>query len=128
MSTACRCCCCRATCLFRARRTRYCSSWKTAVDGSVSVNDAFKPLSRYFDRIIYPEQLLTALPRAIAALTDPAACGPVTLSLPQDVQTMAYDYPEEFFAPRDGAFPRDAAGAVRAGRGGRVVARTQSSR
>ena len=69
-------------------------------DGSVSVNDAFKPLSRYFDRIIYPEQLLTALPRAIAALTDPAACGPVTLSLPQDVQTMAYDYPEEFFAPR----------------------------
>ncbi|MFZ4877907.1 3D-(3,5/4)-trihydroxycyclohexane-1,2-dione acylhydrolase (decyclizing) [Janthinobacterium sp. Mn2066] len=69
-------------------------------DGSVSVNDAFKPLSRYFDRIIYPEQLLTALPRAIAALTDPAACGPVTLCLPQDVQTMAYDYPEEFFEPR----------------------------
>ncbi|MBB5607274.1 MULTISPECIES: 3D-(3,5/4)-trihydroxycyclohexane-1,2-dione acylhydrolase (decyclizing) [unclassified Janthinobacterium] len=69
-------------------------------DGSVSVNDAFKPLSRYFDRIIYPEQLLTALPRAIAVLTDPAACGPVTLSLPQDVQTMAYDYPEEFFEPR----------------------------
>ena len=66
----------------------------------MSVNDAFKPLSRYFDRIIYPEQLLTALPRTIAALTDPAACGPVTLSLPQDVQTMAYDYPEEFFAPR----------------------------
>ena len=70
------------------------------VDGSVSVNDAFKPLSRYFDRIVYPEQLLTALPRAIAVLTDPATCGPVTLSLPQDVQTMAYDYPEEFFAPR----------------------------
>ena len=69
-------------------------------DGSVSVNDAFKPLSRYFDRIIYPEQLLSALPRAIAALTDPAACGPVTLALPQDVQTMAYDYPEEFFQPR----------------------------
>src|SRR5450830_566291 len=69
-------------------------------DGSVSVNDAFKPLSRYFDRIVYPEQLLTALPRAIAALTDPAACGPVTLSLPQDVQTMAYDYPADFFAPR----------------------------
>jgi 3D-(3,5/4)-trihydroxycyclohexane-1,2-dione acylhydrolase (decyclizing) len=68
-----------------------------AGDGSVSVNDAFKPLSRYFDRIVYPEQLLTALPRAIAALTDPAACGPVTLSLPQDVQTMAYDYPAEFF-------------------------------
>ncbi|MEG1328700.1 MAG: thiamine pyrophosphate-binding protein, partial [Janthinobacterium sp.] len=71
-----------------------------AGDGSVSVNDAFKPLSRYFDRIVYPEQLLTALPRAIAALTDAAACGPVTLSLPQDVQTMAYDYPADFFEPR----------------------------
>ncbi|MBJ7312709.1 3D-(3,5/4)-trihydroxycyclohexane-1,2-dione acylhydrolase (decyclizing) [Rugamonas sp. CCM 8940] len=68
-------------------------------DGSVSVNDAFKPLSRYFDRIIYPEQLLTALPRAIAVLTDAAQCGPVTLALPQDVQTMAYDYPVEFFNP-----------------------------
>ncbi|WGG49915.1 3D-(3,5/4)-trihydroxycyclohexane-1,2-dione acylhydrolase (decyclizing) [Rugamonas sp. DEMB1] len=68
-------------------------------DGSVSVNDAFKPLSRYFDRIIYPEQLLTALPRAIAVLIDAAQCGPVTLALPQDVQTMAYDYPVEFFNP-----------------------------
>jgi len=65
-------------------------------DGSVSVNDAFKPLSRYFDRIIYPEQLLTALPRAIAVLTDAALCGPVTLSLPQDVQTMAYDRSNSF--------------------------------
>jgi len=68
-------------------------------DGSVSVNDAFKPLSRYFDRIVYPEQLLTALPRAIRVLTDPAQCGPVTLALPQDVQTMAYDFPASFFAP-----------------------------
>ncbi|WP_295999787.1 3D-(3,5/4)-trihydroxycyclohexane-1,2-dione acylhydrolase (decyclizing) [Rugamonas sp.] len=68
-------------------------------DGSVSVNDAFKPLSRYFDRIIYPEQLMTALPRAIAVLTDAAQCGPVTLALPQDVQTMAYDYPIAFFHP-----------------------------
>jgi 3D-(3,5/4)-trihydroxycyclohexane-1,2-dione acylhydrolase (decyclizing) len=69
-------------------------------DGSVSVNDAFKPLSRYFDRIVHPAQLLTALPRAIAILTDPAECGPVTLALPQDVQTMAWDYPLSFFAPR----------------------------
>lgn len=68
-------------------------------DGSVSVNDAFKQLSRYFDRIIYPEQLLTALPRAIQVLTDAAQCGPVTLALPQDVQAMAYDYPVEFFSP-----------------------------
>jgi 3D-(3,5/4)-trihydroxycyclohexane-1,2-dione acylhydrolase (decyclizing) len=69
-------------------------------DGGLSVNDAFKPLSRYFDRIVCPQQLLTALPRAISVLTDPATCGPVTLALPQDVQTMAFDYPEEFFAPR----------------------------
>lgn len=68
-------------------------------DGSVSVNDCFKPVSRYFDRITHPAQLLNALPRAIATLTDPANCGPVTLALPQDVQTMAYDYPESFFAP-----------------------------
>lgn len=69
-------------------------------DGSVSANDAFKPLSRFFDRIAYPEQLLTALPRAIQVLTDPATCGPVTLALPQDVQAMAYDYPADFFEPR----------------------------
>lgn len=73
-------------------------------DGSVSVNDAFKPLSRYFDRIVHPAQLLTALPRAISVLTDMADCGPVTLALPQDVQTMAYDYPLDFFAPRLLAF------------------------
>jgi 3D-(3,5/4)-trihydroxycyclohexane-1,2-dione acylhydrolase (decyclizing) len=68
-------------------------------DGGVSANDCFKPVSRYFDRIAYPAQLLTALPRAIRVLTDAALCGPVTLALPQDVQTMAYDFPEDFFAP-----------------------------
>ena len=68
-------------------------------DGTVSANDCFRPVSRYFDRIVHPAQLLTALPRAMHVLTDPALCGPVTLALPQDVQAMAYDYPEEFFAP-----------------------------
>lgn len=68
-------------------------------DGGVSANDCFKPVSRYFDRITYPEQLLTALPRAIRVLTDAALSGPVTLALPQDVQTMAHDFPEDFFAP-----------------------------
>src|SRR6266536_3103735 len=68
-------------------------------DGGVSANDCLKPVSRYFDRIMHPEQLLTALPRAIRVLTDPALCGPVTLALPQDVQTFAYDFPESFFAP-----------------------------
>jgi len=69
-------------------------------DGTVSANDCLKPVSRYFDRIMHPEQLLTALPRAIHVLTDPALCGPVTLALPQDVQTMAYEFPEAFFTPQ----------------------------
>ena len=69
-------------------------------DGTVSANDCFRPVSRYFDRITRPEQLLTALPRAFATMTDPAECGPVTLSLCQDVQAEAYDWPESFFEPR----------------------------
>lgn len=68
--------------------------------GDTSVNDCFRPVSRYFDRIMKPEQLLVALPRAFAVLTDPALCGPVTLALPQDVQAEAYDYPVDFFDPR----------------------------
>ncbi|GGB10989.1 3D-(3,5/4)-trihydroxycyclohexane-1,2-dione acylhydrolase (decyclizing) [Brucella endophytica] len=68
-------------------------------DGSISVNDCFRPVSRYFDRIARPEHLLTALPRAMQVLTDPAACGPVTLAFCQDVQAEAYDYPEAFFEP-----------------------------
>jgi len=67
--------------------------------GDVSANDCFRPGSRYFDRIWHPEQLLTALPRAIHVLTDPALCGPVTLAFPQDVQTMAFEYPQAFFEP-----------------------------
>ena len=69
-------------------------------DGTVSVNDAFRPVSRYFDRISRPEYLLTALPRAMRTMTDPADCGPVTLSFCQDVQAEAYDYPVSFFEPR----------------------------
>lgn len=69
-------------------------------DGGVSAADCLRPVSRYFDRIVTPHQLLVALPRAIAYLTDPALCGPVTLALPQDVQAMAADWPEEFFAER----------------------------
>ena len=73
-------------------------------DGGVSANDCFRPVSRYFDRIVRAEQLLTALPRAIHVLTDPALCGPVTLALPQDVQATACDYPEDFFAPPPAIF------------------------
>ena len=69
-------------------------------DGTVSANDCFKPVSRYFDRITRPEQIMPALLRAMQVLTDPAECGPVTLALCQDVQAEAYDYPERFFAPK----------------------------
>ena len=69
-------------------------------DGTVSANDCLRPVSRYFDRITRPEQLLQALPKAMSVLTDPADCGPVTLGLCQDVQAEAWDYPESFFAPR----------------------------
>lgn len=67
---------------------------------SISVNDCFRPVSRYFDRIVRPEQIITSLPAALATLLDPADCGPATLSLCQDVQAEAYDYPDWFFAPR----------------------------
>lgn len=69
-------------------------------DGTISANDCFKPVSRYFDRITRPEQIIPALHRAMAVLTDPADCGPVTLALCQDVQAEAYDYPESFFAEK----------------------------
>ncbi|MEI9417737.1 3D-(3,5/4)-trihydroxycyclohexane-1,2-dione acylhydrolase (decyclizing) [Mesorhizobium sp. Cs1321R2N1] len=69
-------------------------------DGTATVNDCFRSVSRYFDRITRPEQIIPALNRAMQVLTDPADCGPVTLSLCQDVQAEAYDYPESFFAER----------------------------
>src|SRR6266404_3531797 len=69
-------------------------------DPTISVNDCFRPVSRWWDRITRPEQILESLPQAMRVLTDPAECGPVTLALPQDVQAEAYDYPEEFFVPR----------------------------
>jgi len=69
-------------------------------DGTVSANDCFRPVSRYFDRIMRPEQLLTALPRALRVMTDPADCGPVTLAFCQDVQAEAHDWPVSFFEPR----------------------------
>jgi len=69
-------------------------------DPTVSVNDCFRPVSRFWDRIMRPEQLLQSLPQAIRVLTDPAECGPVTLCMPQDVQTHAYDFPVEFFERR----------------------------
>jgi 3D-(3,5/4)-trihydroxycyclohexane-1,2-dione acylhydrolase (decyclizing) len=69
-------------------------------DGTVSANDCFRPVVRYFDRITRPEQLLSALPRALRVMTDPADCGPVCLAFCQDVQAEAFDWPEAFFTPR----------------------------
>ncbi|MEN9474964.1 MAG: hypothetical protein RIS48_1684 [Pseudomonadota bacterium] len=86
--------------------------------GDVSASDCFRPVTRYFDRLTRPEQILTALPRAIQMMTDPANCGPACLSLPQDVQAMAFDCPESFLQPellrfrRPPADPRELASAA----------------
>ena len=66
----------------------------------IGVNDCFKPVSRYWDRIYRPEQLIAALPEVMRVLTSPSDCGAVTLALPQDVQAEAYDYPAELFPKR----------------------------
>src|SRR5436190_1984469 len=71
------------------------------LEGDVSVNDCFRPVSRFFDRITRPEQLLTALPEAMRVLTSPTDTGAVVISLPQDIQSHAFDFPVEFFEPRD---------------------------
>src|ERR1700678_4015648 len=70
------------------------------LERDVSVNDAFRPVSRFFDRISRPEQLLASLPEAFRILTDPAETGAATLALPEDVQTEAWDWPAEFFDKR----------------------------
>jgi len=75
-------------------------------DPTTSVNDAFRPVSRYFDRITRPEQLLETLPQVARVLTDPADCGPVVLALPQDVQVEELDYPAAMFATRVHRVPR----------------------
>ena len=72
----------------------------------ISVNDAFRPVSRFFDRVWRPEQLPSALLAAMRVLTDPAETGAVTLALPQDVQAEAYDWPAELFRERVWHIPR----------------------
>ncbi len=70
-----------------------------AIEADTSVNDCFRPVSRFFDRVMRPEQLLTALPEAMRVLTDPAGTGAVTVALPQDVATEAFDFPRAFLEP-----------------------------
>jgi 3D-(3,5/4)-trihydroxycyclohexane-1,2-dione acylhydrolase (decyclizing) len=76
--------------------------------GDVSVNDCFRPVARYFDRITRPEQILTALPEAMRVLTSPSEMGAVVIALPQDIQSEAHDYPAAFFAPADWVIARPA--------------------
>ncbi|MDD9823173.1 MAG: 3D-(3,5/4)-trihydroxycyclohexane-1,2-dione acylhydrolase (decyclizing) [Gammaproteobacteria bacterium] len=66
-------------------------------DPTLTVNDAFKAVTRYWDRVVRPEQIISSLPQAVAVMLDPASCGPAFFALPQDVQAEAYDYPAEFF-------------------------------
>ena len=94
-------------------------------DPTVTANDCLRPVSRYWDRITRPEQLLASLPAALDVLTDPVACGPVTLALPQDVQAEAWDYPEAFFEPRVHRLRRAGADA---GELARAVARLRGAR
>jgi 3D-(3,5/4)-trihydroxycyclohexane-1,2-dione acylhydrolase (decyclizing) len=95
------------------------------ISADLSVNDCFRPVSRYFDRIVRPEHLLTALPEAMRALTDPAETGAVTLALPQDVQCEAWDYPAWFFAPRAWRIERRAPDAAGVAEAARAIARAR---
>src|ERR1700685_2511384 len=79
--------------------------WPSTPD--VSVNDCFKPVSRYWDRIQRPEQILTSLPEAMRVLTSPAETGAVTIAFPKDVQAEAFDFPEEFFKKTIWPIPRN---------------------
>ena len=75
-------------------------------DPTLNVNDAFKAVTRYWDRIVHPEQIISSLPQAVATLLDPADCGPAFIALPQDIQEIAWDYPAAFFEETVHAIPR----------------------
>jgi 3D-(3,5/4)-trihydroxycyclohexane-1,2-dione acylhydrolase (decyclizing) len=101
------------------------------VSADVSVNDCFRPVSRFFDRITRPEQLLSALPQAMRVLADPAETGAATISLPQDIQAHAWDFPTKFFEPAvwrvERRLPvreriREAADLIRASRSPMIIA------
>ena len=79
---------------------------ESAASQDISVNDCFKPVSKYWDRINRPEQLITSLPEVMRVLTSPSETGAVTLSLPQDVQAEAFDFPEALFRKRVWKIPR----------------------
>jgi 3D-(3,5/4)-trihydroxycyclohexane-1,2-dione acylhydrolase (decyclizing) len=90
-------------------------------DGLLTANDCLRPVSRYFDRIYRPEQLLSAFERALQVLTDPADCGPVTLGLCQDVQAEAYAWPAAFFREREWSLRRPPAAESELNRAGHTM-------
>ena len=94
-------------------------------EADTSVNDAFRPVSKFFDRITRPEQLLTALPAAMRVLTDPVETGAVVISLPQDIQSHAYDWPAAFFAEKDWVIRRPAPDADEVDAVARLLAEAQ---
>lgn len=73
---------------------------------TITVNDSFKAVSRYWDRITHPAQIINSFPQAVAAMLDPADCGPAFIALPQDTQELAFDYPDAFFEPKVWRIPR----------------------
>ena len=97
-------------------------------DPTLTVTDTFKPVSRYWDRITKPAQIVRSLPQALAVMLDPATRGPAFFALPQDVQAEAYDFPERFFEPkvhyirRPGPDPRDVQAAASLIEGARAAA------
>lgn len=94
-------------------------------DPTVTVNDAFKPVTRYWDRITRPEQLAHSLPHAVATMLDPATCGPVFLALPQDVQAESFDYPDRLFERTMREIPRPRADTAQLRRAADVIRRAE---
>jgi 3D-(3,5/4)-trihydroxycyclohexane-1,2-dione acylhydrolase (decyclizing) len=94
-------------------------------DLTISSNDAFRPVSRFFDRITRPEQIMTSLINAMRVLTDPVQAGAVTIALPQDAQGEAYEYPEEFFARRVHHMDRRAPSAAQVERAAKMIMAAQ---
>lgn len=91
-------------------------------DPTITVNDGFKPVTRYWDRLVRPEQLLHSLPHAVATMLDPATCGPAFLGLPQDVQAESYDYPVRFFATQVHRLARPRADRAQLEQARRIIA------
>ncbi len=98
---------------------------ESASTQDIGVNDCFKPVSRYWDRIYRPEQLITALPEVMRVLTSPSDCGTVTLALPQDVQAEAFDYPEDLFRKRVWLIRRPQADSISFERAANAISRSR---